>query len=59
MVAVQILDTITEEKRLPIKPQVFDVKRTHPFSDGYFNAVYSHMLLSMRMDELHFIFTSN
>jgi SAM-dependent methyltransferase len=57
--AVDILDKIAKEKRLPIKPQIFDVKSPLPFIDGNFNAVYSHMLLNMKftLDELHFIFS--
>jgi SAM-dependent methyltransferase len=58
--AVEILGKIAKEKRLPIKPQIFDVKsRPLPFPDGNFNAVYSHMLLNMKftLDELHFIFS--
>jgi SAM-dependent methyltransferase len=57
--SVEILDNIAKEKRLPIKPQIFDVKSTLPFIDGNFNAVYSHMLLNMKftLDELHFIFS--
>jgi SAM-dependent methyltransferase len=57
--AVKILDKITKEKRLPIKPQIFDLKSRLPFPDGNFNAVYSHMLLNMRfsLEELHFIFS--
>ncbi|MGB6590079.1 MAG: class I SAM-dependent methyltransferase [Candidatus Nitrosopolaris sp.] len=59
VVAVQILEKITKEKRLPIKPQSFDVKNPFPFPDGYFDAVYSHMLLNMRFSpgQLHFIFS--
>jgi SAM-dependent methyltransferase len=58
-VAIQILDRIAKEKRQPIKPRVFDVKSALPFPNGYFDAVYSHMLLNMRfsLDELHFIFS--
>jgi SAM-dependent methyltransferase len=57
--SVEILDKIAKEKRLPIKPQIFDVKSTLPFPDGNFNVVYSHMLLNMKfsLDELHFIFS--
>ena len=57
--AVEILDKIAKEKRLPIKPQIFDVKSPLPFPDCNFNAVYSHMLLNMKftLDELHFIFS--
>ena len=57
--AVEILDKIAKQKRLPIKPQIFDVKNSLPFPDGNFNAVYSHMLLNMKftLDELYFIFS--
>jgi SAM-dependent methyltransferase len=57
--AVGILDKVAKEKRLPIKPQIFDVNSPLPFPDGNFNAVYSHMLLNMEftLDELHFIFS--
>jgi SAM-dependent methyltransferase len=57
--AVEILDKIAKEKRLPIKPQIFDVKNPLPFPDGNFNVVYSHMLLNMKfsLDDLHFIFS--
>ena len=59
LIAIDILDKIRKEKRLPIKPQFFDVKRPLPFSHGYFDAVYSHMLLNMRfsLEDLHFIFS--
>ena len=59
VIAVEILDRIAKEKRLPIKNQIFDVKNTLPFPDGYFDAVYSHMLLNMKfsLHELHFIFS--
>jgi SAM-dependent methyltransferase len=59
IVAIQILDKIAKEKRLPITPRVFDVKSALPFPNGYFDAIYSHMLLNMRfsLDELHFIFS--
>jgi SAM-dependent methyltransferase len=58
-VAIQILDKITKEKRLPITPRIFDVRRALPFPDSYFDAVYSHMFLNMRfsLDELHFLFS--
>ena len=57
--AIQILDKIAKAKRLPITPRVFDVKSALPFPNGYFDAIYSHMLLNMRfsLDELHFIFS--
>src|SRR5215211_510446 len=57
--AVGILDKVAKEKRLPIKPRIFDVKSALPFPDGNFYEVYSHMLLNMKfsLDELHFIFS--
>src|SRR5215472_3326980 len=59
VIAVEILDKISKEKRLPIKPQLFDVTQPLPFPDSSFDAVYSHMLLNMRfsLEELHFIFS--
>ena len=45
VIAIEILDKIAEEKRLPIKSQIFDAKKNPlPFPDVYFDAVYSHML---------------
>jgi SAM-dependent methyltransferase len=57
--ATDILNRIAKEKLLPIKSQTFDVKNPLPFPDGYFDAVYSHMLFNMcfSADELHFIFS--
>ncbi|MFL6381464.1 MAG: class I SAM-dependent methyltransferase [Nitrososphaeraceae archaeon] len=59
LVAIDILNKIAKEKRLPIKLQTFDVKNPLPFADGYFDAAYSHMLFNMRFseDELHFAFS--
>ena len=59
VIAVEILDKIAKEKRLPIKAQFFDVKRPLPFPDGYFDAAYSHMLLNMRfsLEDLHLVFS--
>ena len=59
VIAVEILDRLAKEKRQPIKPRVFDVKSALPFPNGYFDAVYSHMLLNMRFssEDLHFIFS--
>jgi SAM-dependent methyltransferase len=58
-IAVEILDKITKEKRLPIKPQLFDVMQPLPFPNSCFDVVYSHMLLNMRfsLEDLHFIFS--
>jgi SAM-dependent methyltransferase len=60
IIAVGILDKIAKEKRLPIKSQIFDMRKNPlPFPDGYFDAVYSHIFLNMRfsLDDLHFIFS--
>jgi SAM-dependent methyltransferase len=60
VVAIDILNKITKEKRLAIKSQTFDVaKNPLPFADGYFDTVYSYMLFNMRFseDELHLIFS--
>ena len=59
VIAVEILDKITKEKRLPITPRIFEVRRALPFPESYFDAVYSHMFLNMRfsLDELHFLFS--
>ena len=56
---MEILDKITKEKRLPVKPQFFDVEHPLPFPDDYFDAVYSHMLLNTHfsLEELYFIFS--
>ena len=40
VIAVEILDKIAKEKRLPINPRIFNVKNPLPFPDGYFDAVY-------------------
>ncbi len=59
-VAIDMLDKIAKKKRLPIKSQTFDVESSPlPFSHGYFDAVYSHVLFNMRFseDQLHFIFS--
>jgi SAM-dependent methyltransferase len=60
IVGINILNKIVKEKRLPIKSQTFDVGSSPlPFSHGYFDAVYSHMLFNMRFseDQLHSIFS--
>jgi SAM-dependent methyltransferase len=51
IIAVEILDKIAKEKRVPIKPRIFDVKSLLPFADGYFDAVYSHMLFNIHFTE--------
>jgi ubiquinone/menaquinone biosynthesis C-methylase UbiE len=60
VVAIDILNKIAKEKVLPIKSQFLDVGGSPlPFPDGYFDAVYSHMLFNMRFseDQLHFMFS--
>jgi SAM-dependent methyltransferase len=56
-VAIELLDKMAKERRLPIRPRQFDVKGPLPLQDNYFDAVYSHMLLNMRfsVEQLHFI----
>jgi SAM-dependent methyltransferase len=56
-IALEILDKIAKEKRLPIKTQFCDVKHPLPFPGGHFDAAYSHMLLNMRfsVEDLHSI----
>jgi len=56
---VEILNKLSGEKQLPITAKVFDMKKPLPFADGSFDAVYSHMLFSMRFtkDELRSIFS--
>jgi SAM-dependent methyltransferase len=53
------LGKTTKEKRLPIKPQLFDVTQSFLFPDGYFDATYSHMLFNMHFshEDLHLIFS--
>ena len=56
---IEIISKKAHEKKLPVKPQLFDVKKPLPFKDYLFDAVYSHMLLNMRFSqaELHSIFS--
>ena len=56
---IEIISKKANEKRLPVKPQLFDVKKPLPFKDACFDAAYSHMLLNMRFSqaELHSVFS--
>ncbi len=56
---IEIISKKANEKKLPVKPQLFDVKKPLPFKDAFFDAVYSHMLLNMRFSkaELHSVFS--
>jgi SAM-dependent methyltransferase len=56
---IEIISKKAHEKKLPVKPQLFDVKKPLPFKDTHFDAVYSHMLLNTRFSqaELHSIFS--
>ncbi len=55
--SIEIINKKAYEKKLPVKSQLFDVKKPLPFKDACFDAVYSHMLLNMRFSqaELHSI----
>ena len=60
VVAIDILNKMAKERGLPIKSQFIDVGSSLlPFPDGYFDAVYSHMLFNMLFseDQLHFMFS--
>ncbi len=56
---IEIINKKAIEKKLPVKSQLFDVKKPFPFQDTHFDATYSHMLLNMRFSraELHSIFS--
>jgi ubiquinone/menaquinone biosynthesis C-methylase UbiE len=56
-VTIELSDKTATERRLPIKPRLFDVKGPLPFQDNFFDGAYSHMLLNMRfsIEEIHFI----
>ena len=56
---IEVISKKANEERLPVKPQLFDVKKPLPFKDAIFDAVYSHMLLNMRFSqaELHSVFS--
>lgn len=47
VIACEILNKRENEKSLPRTPQIFDVNNLPRFSNRYFDAVYSHMLLNM------------
>ncbi len=56
---IEIISKKAHENKLPVKQQLFDVKKPLPFKDAFFDAVYSHMLLNMRFSkaELHSVFS--
>ncbi len=56
---IEIINKKANEKKLPVKSHLYDVKKPLPFKDACFDAAYSHMLLSMRFSqaELHSIFS--
>jgi SAM-dependent methyltransferase len=58
VVAIDILNKIAKEKRLPIKSQTFDVKDPIPFPDGYFDAVYCICFLICAFQKMSFILYS-
>ena len=56
---IEIISKKANEKKLPVKSQLHDVKKPLPFKDACFDAAYSHMLLNMRFSqaELHSVFS--
>jgi len=56
-VAIDSLLEHAKQKNLSVDARVYDAKKPLPFDSGSFDAVYSHMFLSMRFsfDELKFI----
>ncbi len=56
---IEIINKKADEKKLPVKSQLFDAKRPLPIKDACFDAAYSHMLLNMRFSqaELHSVFS--
>jgi len=56
-VAIDGLSEHAKQKNLCVDAHVYDVKKPLPFDSSSFDAVYSHMFLSMRFssDELKFI----
>jgi len=56
-VAIDSLLEHAKQKDLSVDAHVYDAKKPLPFDSGSFDAVYSHMFLSMRFsfDELKFI----
>lgn len=57
-IAINGLLEKSKQKNLHVNARVCDMKKPLPFDDGMFDAVYSHMLFSMRFtaDELRFLF---
>jgi len=56
--AIQQLSKRAKQSGLSIEASVYDTTKPLPFKDGTFDAVYSHMLFSMRFsqEQLKFIF---
>ena len=50
-VAIDVLSKITREKNLPITPMIHNPSEGIPFTDSYFDAVYSHMFFNMRFTD--------
>ncbi len=49
---IEIINKKANEKKLPVKPQLYDVKKPLTFKNTCFDAVYSHMLLNMRFSQV-------
>jgi ubiquinone/menaquinone biosynthesis C-methylase UbiE len=44
---IEIINKKANEKKLPVKSQLYDVKKPLPFKGAFSDAVYSQMLLNM------------
>lgn len=49
--AIEQLSKLAKQANLPIEASVYDITKPLPFNDGMFDAVYSHMLFSMKFSE--------
>jgi len=56
--AIEQLSKLAKQTGLPIEASVYDTTKPLPFNDNEFDAVYSHMLFSMKFsqEQLKFIF---
>ena len=56
---IEIINEKANEKKLPVKSHLYDIKKPLPFKDACFDAAYSHMILNIRFSkaELHSIFS--
>ncbi len=56
-VGIEILNKHAKQNNLEINAKIFDLKKSFPYSESSFDAVYSHMLFNMNFsqEELRFI----